>query len=148
MTESRADWRPRLSAAALAADGSLRVLWDDGSDHVIDLGVLLRDGAALRSPDPGRGAVPLAVDPSGLSLRWSDGVEITAGTLRRLALNQDAERFRVWRKAHGLSQEAAGEALGLKRRMVQCYEAGALPVPRTVRLAMIGYDTVTRSGMV
>lgn len=48
--------------------------------------------------------------------------------------------FKRWRKALGLSQKQAADALGLKRRMVQYYEKGErdgekVAVPKTVRLA-------------
>jgi transcriptional regulator with XRE-family HTH domain len=51
-----------------------------------------------------------------------------------------AEDFRVWRRATGLTQAGAAEALGLKRRMIQYYEHGArdgrpVDIPRSVRLA-------------
>ena len=50
------------------------------------------------------------------------------------------EAFRAWRKALGLSQKQAADALGLKRRIIQYYEKGErdgdpIEVPRTVRLA-------------
>lgn len=48
--------------------------------------------------------------------------------------------FKRWRKAMGLSQKDAADALGLKRRVVQYYEKGerdgvGLSIPKTVRLA-------------
>ena len=51
-----------------------------------------------------------------------------------------AERFKAWRKSLGLSQKAAADALGLKRRIVQYYEKGErdgekIAIPKTVRLA-------------
>lgn len=51
-----------------------------------------------------------------------------------------SEGFRLWRRALGLSQKDAAEALGLKRRMVQYYEkgerdGGAVEIPLSVRLA-------------
>ena len=51
-----------------------------------------------------------------------------------------ASDFKRWRKALGLSQKQAADALGLKRRMVQYYEKGErdgekVSVPKTVRLA-------------
>lgn len=51
-----------------------------------------------------------------------------------------SEGFRAWRKALGLSQKDAAEALGLKRRMVQYYEKGerdgeTVEIPLSVRLA-------------
>ncbi len=57
---------------------------------------------------------------------------------RDLVMQPDA--FRDWRKALGLSQKEAAEALGLKRRVVQYYEKGErdgepVMIPKTVRLA-------------
>lgn len=48
--------------------------------------------------------------------------------------------FKRWRKAMGLSQKDAADALGLKRRVVQYYEKGerdgeTVSIPKTVRLA-------------
>jgi transcriptional regulator with XRE-family HTH domain len=48
--------------------------------------------------------------------------------------------FKRWRKTLGLSQKAAAEALGLKRRVVQYYEKGErdgkdVGIPKAVRLA-------------
>lgn len=48
--------------------------------------------------------------------------------------------FRNWRKRLALSQAAAAEALGLKRRVIQYYERGVrdgdpVIIPKAVRLA-------------
>jgi transcriptional regulator with XRE-family HTH domain len=52
--------------------------------------------------------------------------------------------FIQWRKTLGLSQEQAGEALGIKKRMIGYYEAGFRPeggkskpvmIPRYIALA-------------
>ena len=48
--------------------------------------------------------------------------------------------FRAWRKALGLSQKKAADALGLKNRIVQYYEKGErdgekVKIPKHVRLA-------------
>jgi transcriptional regulator with XRE-family HTH domain len=48
--------------------------------------------------------------------------------------------FKRWRKSLGLSQKAAAETLGLKRRVVQYYEKGErdgkdVEIPKAVRLA-------------
>lgn len=51
------------------------------------------------------------------------------------------DEFRNWRRAMGMSQEAAAGALGLSRRMIQHYEAGRryhdriVDIPKTVELA-------------
>lgn len=48
--------------------------------------------------------------------------------------------FKAWRKALGLSQKRAADALGLKNRIVQYYEKGErdgekVKIPKHVRLA-------------
>ena len=55
-------------------------------------------------------------------------------------MDMTPQAFKRWRKALGLSQKEAAEALGLKRRMIQYYEKGErdgdkVTVPRSVRLA-------------
>jgi transcriptional regulator with XRE-family HTH domain len=52
----------------------------------------------------------------------------------------DAGDFKKWRKSLKLSQKDAGQALGLKRRMIQYYEKGErdgekVKIPLSVRLA-------------
>ena len=49
-------------------------------------------------------------------------------------------QFKTWRKALGLSQKKAADALGLKNRIVQYYEKGErdgekVKIPKHVRLA-------------
>lgn len=74
----------------------------------------------------------------GVAVEWPCGIDIDATSLYRNAL---AMEFRVWRLDHGMSQAEAADALGLTSRTVQTYEAGKREVPRTVLLAMRGYDT-------
>ena len=46
-----------------------------------------------------------------------------------------AEQFKAWRNRLGLSQAAAGEALGLHRHTIRNYETGFSTVPKHVELA-------------
>lgn len=43
--------------------------------------------------------------------------------------------LKSWRLRLGLSQKAAAEALGVSLRMLQYYESGDMPIPKTVALA-------------
>jgi len=139
-----AQWRPRIAAVRPAIGRAVHVAWDDGSEHEVDLGAFLDRFEVFRPLDGDAPFAAVAVGEWGACLHWTDDMEIAAGTLRRLALEQDAARFRAWREGHGLAQAAAGDALGLSRRMMQYYEAGTHPIPKTVKLAMIGYDTLAR----
>ena len=46
-----------------------------------------------------------------------------------------AANFISWRHALGLSQAAAAKEIGISIRMLQYYEWGQAPIPRTVELA-------------
>ena len=70
--------------------------------------------------------------------KFKDAHALADGALENGVMSPVA--FRRWRKSLKLSQKAAAEALGLKRRVVQYYEKGerdGVPVviPKTVRLA-------------
>jgi len=43
--------------------------------------------------------------------------------------------LKAWRKHLGLSQKAAGKAIGVSHSSVQKYESGAMAIPLTVELA-------------
>jgi transcriptional regulator with XRE-family HTH domain len=45
------------------------------------------------------------------------------------------EDFKTWRKAMGLTQQQAADAIGVTKRSVQLWEADDQPVSRTVALA-------------
>jgi len=76
--------------------------------------------------------------PMAKKIRSKDTYALESGALGNGVMSPAA--FRYWRKSLKMSQKAAAEALGLKRRVVQYYEKGerdGVPVviPKTVRLA-------------
>lgn len=81
----------------------------------------------------------------GWCLHWSDDMEISSDTLWRLALEQGAEWLRKWRNKKRMSQADAARALGVSPRMWRYYEAGTHLLPKTVRLAAIGLDALTKA---
>lgn len=73
-----------------------------------------------------------------------DGVDFGAQQVRRWADEQAGEAmrvcdFRAWMDKHGLTQEAAAQALGLSRRMIAYYLGGERLIPKTVMLATEGW---------
>jgi predicted transcriptional regulator len=60
----------------------------------------------------------------------------------------DAAEFIRWRWKHGLSLTAAAEALGLSRRTVAYYVSAEQEVPRTVLLALKGWEQEERRSAV
>lgn len=95
----------------------------------------LRDPAAFARADVGE---------DGFSLVWPGDLDVGADQLYEMALEQngrtDAAAFIRWRWRNKLSLSGAADALGLSRRMVSYYESGEREVPRTVLLALKGWE--------
>lgn len=132
---------PNIAAVRPAPGLSLAITWKDGSSHTVDLSTLIGayEGLAGLAGNPNLFG---AVEPGdwGWCAHWTDEIEIAADTLWHLALEQDAAAFKAWRKAHRFTQAQAADALGLSLRTVKYYEKGEQPIPKTVKLACIGYD--------
>ena|SRR5437899_223339 len=92
------------------------------------------------------------VGEDGCSVVWPGDIDMGADRLWEMALEQnghaDAAEFIRWRWKHGLSLTAAAEALGLSRRTVAYYVSGEQQVPRTVLLALKGWEQEERKGAV
>lgn len=52
------------------------------------------------------------------------------------------ERILNWMDRHSLTQERAAHAIGVSCRMLNCYLSGANPIPKTVWLACVGWESV------
>ena len=83
------------------------------------------------------------------AIAWADDLDMCGDHLWRLAHEQTGslmprDAFRAWRARHGLSLAAAAEALGVPRRMVAGYDSGERPIPKTVRLACLGWEAARR----
>jgi len=91
------------------------------------------------------------VTADGYELHWTDDIELSTPQLWRWAMEQSgeavpAEEFRRWRLTHKMSLQQAARILGLSRRMVAYYDAGAKSIPKTVALACMGAERQLRSG--
>jgi hypothetical protein len=92
------------------------------------------------------------VGEDGGSVAWPGNIDMGADRLWEMALEQnghaDAAEFIRWRWKHGLSLTAAAEALGLSRRTVAYYVSGEQEVPRTVLLALKGWEQEERKSAI
>ena len=81
-------------------------------------------------------------DPWGHAVNWPGDIDMDADQLYELGREQAGEwgpgRFDAWMSSHGLSLNAAADALGLSRRMIAHYRTGSRPIPRVVALACEG----------
>lgn len=129
--------RERRVAAVRAVEGrAVVVTWPDGVDHTIDVSVHAPvDEALFRQP---------AVAEEGGAVAWPDGSALSAAVLWDMALAQDGARLVRWRTARGLTQGGFAEAVGIGLAAVRRYESGVSPIPKTVKLALIGHDALER----
>lgn len=142
---------PRIKSVrpATKMPSTLSVRFASGETGRIDLSELVRSKRALaRLQEP---ALFRAAKPSahGFGVAWPDGVEIGADTLYWLYRRQNglwdaADELHTWRISHGLSLDMAAEEIGVSRRMLSYYEARKWPVPKTVALAVAGWEAQRR----
>jgi hypothetical protein len=137
---------PNIRAVRADGNRSLLITWKGGMESIVDVSRHIAEYAVfapLRTSDDLFHSV--AVGEWGWCARWSDEMEISADTLWRLALDQGAAWLRAWRRAHGMAEAEAAKALGVSARMWRDYEAGKRLLPKTVRLAGLGFDAGARA---
>ena len=137
---------PNIKAVRVGENRSLMILWRGGAESIVDIGAFLAEYAVfapLREND--EGFCKIEVGEWGWCVHWSDDMEISADTLWRLTLEQGAEWLRAWRTGRRMTQAEAARALGVSPRMWRYYEAGSHLLPKTVRLAGIGFDAQTKA---
>lgn len=80
----------------------------------------------------------------GVVFAGDDDLALASDNLRALVLEQAGEyshqQLVAWMYRHQLSLDAAADALGISRRMLAYYRSGEKPIPKTVGLAMIGWE--------
>jgi hypothetical protein len=136
----------RIESAITRGETGLAVTWDDGRRSAIDLAGIVGARAALAPLSDPEIFHGIRVSDDGWSVEWPGcGIDFGSDQLRRWADEQEGEAmpagdFRAWMGRHGLSRDAAAEALGLSRRTIGYYLSGEQPVPKTVMLATEGYD--------
>jgi hypothetical protein len=134
----------KITSVAVIGDKELEVAWDDGRVAPVGLEEVIAAHKALAPLKKKGEFARVAVSADGWSLEWPSGVDFGAPQLRRWADEQAGEvmrvaDFRAWMDQHGLTQEAAAQALGLSRRMIAYYLSGEKPIPKTVMLATEGW---------
>ena len=133
---------PRIiSVSSLPNSVSLLVRWTTGEETDIDVSGPIH---TFKLYEPLRHSAELfasvRVGEHGTDIVWTDEIDMSADTLRRLADEQTGftmapEAFRLWREKKAFTLDSAARALGLSRRMVAYYEQGDKPIPRVVALA-------------
>jgi hypothetical protein len=123
---------------SVAVGGTIATLsFDTGEDLSIDFAERVKNRPKLKpileELDAGK------IIDSRIAVEWPSGIAIDAQSLYRTAHGM---AVKIWRKRHRLSQNGAGDALGITGRTIQLYEGGERPITKTIKLAMLGYDAL------
>lgn len=137
----------RILSAFPAGGKTLAITFAGGKTLAVDFSEpIARLEAFAPLADPALFATAQVVD-YGWTLEWNNGASMAAERVYQRALEQAGramplEAFQHWMDSNGLSLTAAAEAIGVTRRTVSQYRSGARPVPRTVALACIGWESL------
>lgn len=136
---------PLIRAVKAKPPAILEIVWSTGETLAVDVSRLIKRFklyAHLKNAALFRRA---KADPWGHAVNWPGEIDMAADRLYELAREQAGEwgpeRFAAWMTKHGLSLNAAADALGLSRRMMAHYRTGSRPIPRVVALACEGLST-------
>jgi len=140
---------PLIRSVKVEPPRTLTIAWSTGETLPVDVSRLVRRFklyAPLKAAALFRKA---KADPWGHAVNWPGDVDMGADQLYELAREQAGEwgpeRFHAWMAEHGLSLNAAADALGLSRRMIAHYRTGSRPIPRVVALACEGLSARWKS---
>jgi hypothetical protein len=133
---------PLIRAVKAKPPARLDVTWSTGENLPVDVSRVIK---RFKLYAPLRNAALFGkakADPWGHAVNWPSDIDMGADQLYELAREQAGqwgpERFGAWMTGHGLSLNAAADALGLSRRMIAHYRTGSRPIPRVVALACEG----------
>lgn len=134
----------RLTAATPLPQHRLALRFADGFEATVTVAHLLRINALASLRDPAVFAkAKLSREPHGSAIEWPGGADLAADNLRHLAVEQAGgighERIIEWMYQHSLTQQAAADAIGVSRRMLNYYLSAEKPIPKTVWLACVGW---------
>lgn len=135
-----------ITRVAVAGPQRLVLRFADGFAGEVDLHDTIRRHPTLARLATSKVFARVALDEwhRGVVFNNDDALSLASDNLRARMIEQagDYSHRQVieWMARHGLSLDAAAEALGLSRRMLAYYRSGEKPIPRTVGLAMLGWE--------
>ncbi|MFF7707422.1 DUF2442 domain-containing protein [Pseudomonas sp. NPDC007930] len=139
--------RPRLASVRVSGKQSLQLQFIDGRSLHLHMGSDIAAFPGLRPLKDAKAFAQATLGDGGWSVEWPKlDIQLGADTLLYDALAQNApdEETRVfikWRATSGLPLKLAADALGVAQRTITRYSSGQVPVPKTLALACIGWET-------
>jgi len=130
------------------APSLLSILWRSGKQTRVNIAEYLASPGYEKLKEPAFFKTAV-VEEWGHGVEWGDGeIGIDADALYRLGKEQaglafPAAEFNAWMERNGLSLSSAAQALGITRRTVVYYHGGYKPIPIYIKLACLGWETLT-----
>ncbi|PPU77631.1 MULTISPECIES: DUF2442 domain-containing protein [Xanthomonas] len=141
-----------MTRATLAGRARLALSFADGFAAEVDLSNVIDAHptlALLADPDV-FAQVGLDEWSRGVTFAGNDALTLASDNLRAMAIEQAGHfshsQVIAWMESHHLTLDQAADALGLSRRMLAYYRSGEKLIPKTVGLAMIGWELIDRTG--
>lgn len=141
---------PKILTVEALPDFALRITWANGLTSNISQkeAIFDADKPALKPLQDTSVFAGVSCE-FGWSVEWeSVDIQIGADMLWMDYLSQSgkpgAARFFLFRLQNSLSLSGAAEVFDMSRRMMAAYSSGAKPLPRTMILAMKGYEAEKR----
>lgn len=138
----------KIKSITTEAPSLLTIIWHSGKQTRVDIAEYLDSPGYEQLKEPTT-FVSAVVEEWGHGVEWADGeIGIDADSLYRLGKEQaglafPASEFNEWMERNGLSLTAAANALGITRRTVVYYHGGYKPIPIYIKLACLGWETLT-----
>lgn len=135
-----------ITRAVVAGPQRLALTFADGYAADVDLSSLIAEHPTLARLCDHKTFAKVAIDEwkRGVIFAGDDELSLASDNLRALALEQAGEYSHqhviVWMHQNGLTLDDAAQALGISRRMLAYYRSGEKPVPKSIGLAMLGWE--------
>ena len=144
--------RPRLSAVETLDDFKMKLTFINGAVFMIDFKAFFVESPGLLPlRDPAEFAKAAIIPGEGWTVEWVEqDIQIGADTLwldaqAQNATDESTRFFAGWRARYGLGLKQAADALGVTPRTISAYSNGSRPIPKTVRLACIGWEALKKA---
>jgi hypothetical protein len=138
----------RIKTIIAEAPSLLTIQWRSGKQTRVDVSEYLDSPGYEKLKEPMFFASAV-VEEWGHGVDWAEGeIGIDADSLYRLGKEQAGAAFPVaefnaWMERNRLSLSAAANALGITRRTVVYYHGRYKSIPIYIKLACLGWETLT-----
>lgn len=139
-----------ITRVAITGPQRLTLTFADGYTTEVDLSGFISKYPTLARLHDRKVFAKIALDEwkRGIIFAGDDNLSLASDNLRALALEQAGEYSHqhviVWMHQNGLTLDDAAQALGISRRMLAYYRSGEKPVPKSIGLAMLGWESLHR----